>query len=91
MGKLTNVRVWRGGLMSRYLYEEPGSVSCEGHKLSRRLGVPCVTINHCLASKGGGITDVYIDIGKEAFEALMLEMLKADREAALTAFASASR
>lgn len=90
MIELPNTQVWRGGISSNYVNKESSSVRCQGRTHNSRQGEPCITLVHNLASKGGGTTQVIIDIGPQGFEGLIREMMIADREATRRAFAAVS-
>ncbi|MET3891068.1 hypothetical protein ABIE41_002144 [Bosea sp. OAE506] len=48
-----------------------------------------IRLDFSMPSKGGGITQVRLEITGESFERLAIAMIKVDREAALRAFGSA--
>lgn len=85
MAGLQQVQVWRGGVTASYINRETRSVDVTGYPENSRHGGPCLTIKHNLASKGGGTTSVFIDIGTGSFAEVISAMMKADKEATLKA------
>uniref|UniRef100_UPI003F4914D9 hypothetical protein n=1 Tax=Ensifer adhaerens TaxID=106592 RepID=UPI003F4914D9 len=91
MTKLSNSTVWRGGITSDYVHRELGAVPRLGAfntmvDADEHIGIQLTT--H-IASKGGGTTTVVTKIDRRDFMELAAQMLHADRDGAIDAFANA--
>lgn len=89
MVTLKDAGVWRGGVTSPYTSLETMSIDAKAVSAGRRGRGPQVRLHHTMSSKGGGTTSVDVDIGVASFVELIFEMLKADRDATINAFAKA--
>jgi hypothetical protein len=76
MTRLTATTVYRSGqTVNRWNQEtEKVKLNTDGNRLE---------LTFCMRSKGGGITDVSVDVGPDDFYALCSEMIRADRNRAL--------
>ena len=82
MSAMKGIEIWRGGVTSRKRLET---------QVASLYTLPNgrVSLNFYLDSKGGGSTSVSLSMASESFQQIASVMLRADREAALTAFALA--
>jgi hypothetical protein len=76
MTKLTNATVYRSGRTARSWTHETDKVEIYDERETVRF-------RFSLASKGGGITDVKLNIGPDDFSALTAAMIEADRGQAM--------
>ncbi|MBZ7920544.1 hypothetical protein LAC81_01925 [Ensifer adhaerens] len=90
MPTLFKAEIWRGGETSNKLSKEKRSVhvSAVGPTLDRKDEAG-ISAHLSLKSKGGGVTDVTVFFPPSTFGALAAEMMKADRDGAIEAFAKA--
>jgi hypothetical protein len=82
MPKLSSSKVYRAGRTARSWNYETDSVSVGTAKSAARL-------NFNLSSKGGGITEVQLEIGAQDFPAVIRTMLFANRTTTMQAIAAA--
>jgi len=81
MAELKNTRVYRGGQTARNMNFETGEVSLHAPSL--------IYFKFTMDSKGGGKTEVRVEIEPDDFPALVAAMMKADRECSMQTMAKA--
>jgi hypothetical protein len=89
MAKLNDAIVWRGGKSTETRTVETRDVEIEGNHSGLTRLQRLVSFSHYMSSKGGGTTAVKLEIGPASFSQVIRAMLDADRDATITAFASA--
>lgn len=82
------VSVLRGGVTSR-TWSGSGSEGTIGYLSGWGTTAPLVTLSFQMPSKGGGETQVLVQIDPESFERLATCMLNASKEDAIRAFGAA--
>ncbi len=81
MPSLNNAKVHRGGRTARFLVLETGQVDLTSTAQSIRF-------HHFLNSKGGGQTEVALDVGPKDFPQVIEMMIKVDRQGTMSAIAA---
>ncbi|MGR9426495.1 hypothetical protein [Rhizobium leguminosarum] len=87
---LKNTAVFRGGVTSRYQSRETKRVSISTYRPDQwHQPNAGVLVSFSISSKGGGSTQVNTYIDSSDFGSIALQMVNADRESAIAAFANA--
>ncbi|WP_375461406.1 hypothetical protein [uncultured Enterovirga sp.] len=82
MASLSKSNVLRAGVTAAYWSPGTSKISVSGSKLG-------VSANFIIASKGGGRTQIKVNINPEDFEHIVTEMMKSDPAKALKAMSTA--